>query len=160
MGAHRAVAYLSLWLSSSWPQLSTYRLHLGPWLGHLSAYLVGWESYHPPIPEIPSCGVLFPRQIGQGPHLGQPILPCLTVRAWRPPPLLDKGFGSRARSVSSPLSAALGFGPFFCLPSGSVSSRDPLFDLQVLPCRVQARRLMAQLASGGCPPSRLGSGSS
>lgn len=31
---------------------------------------MGWESYHPPIPKIPFCGMLFPRQIGQGPHLG------------------------------------------------------------------------------------------
>lgn len=71
----------------------------------------------------------------------------------------DKGFGFRARSFSSPLSAALGSRPFLCLPSGSVSSRDPLLDLEVLLCRAQAC-LLNPATSGGCPPSRLGSGSS
>lgn len=74
-------------------------------------YLVDWESCHSCISETPFCGVLFPRQIGQGPHLGQPILPCPTVRAWRLPPRPDKGFGPRARSVL-PVSAALGSGPY------------------------------------------------
>lgn len=129
---------------------------------------MGWESYHPPIPKIPFCGMLFPGQIGQGPAWGPPILPCLTVRAWRPPPLPDKGFGFRAGSVSSPLSAALGSGPFLCLPSGSVSSRDPLLGLEVL-CRVQACLLtpaiqgrlptsqawLRKLLVGGCPPGRM-----
>lgn len=115
-----------------------------------------------------SVGCCFPGRLVRGPAWGQPILPCLTVRAWRPPPLPDKGFGFRARSVSSPLSAALGSGPFLCLPSGSVSSRDPLFDLEVLLCRVQACLLtpaiqgrlptfqawLRKLLVGGCPPAR------
>lgn len=44
-------------------------------------------------------------------------------------------------------------------PSGSASSRDPLFDLEVLLCRSQAC-LLTLAFQWRLPPSRLGSGSS
>lgn len=129
---------------------------------------MGWESYLPPTLKSILWDVVSPGRLVRGPAWGPPILPCLTVRVWRLQPLPDKGFGFRARSVLFPLSAALGSGPFLCLPSGSVSSRDPLFDLEVLLCRVQACLLtpaiqgrlptfqawLRKLLIGGCPPAR------
>lgn len=74
--------------------------------------LVGWETRHSHVSETPFCGVVFPRQIGGGrAPLGATILSCVTVRAWRPPPLPDKGFGPRARSVLPQCLQLLTLGP-------------------------------------------------
>jgi hypothetical protein len=116
-----------LWLSSFWPQLCSYKLQVGPQLGHPPG---GSESFYPFIPDqILCCGVLLPRWNGQGPHIGQPILPHC------------EGLGglhqcqTRALTLRPALSLSC-WSVLAAFPLGSVSSRDPLLDSEVLLCRV------------------------
>lgn len=58
------------WLSSSWPQLCSYRLQLRPQLGHPRGLPCGLGILSPTYPKIHSVGCCFSGQIGQGPRLG------------------------------------------------------------------------------------------
>lgn len=156
VGGRRAMARCSLAVFL-WPQLCSYRLPT-PWAAGLAARL---------NPEVfPCCGWCFQAE-WVGAHRGQPFLPCpcLTLRALGGLHQCRQGLQSPGPGLVPLLRwstlAALGFRPAFCLPLGSVSSRDQLlgFCWRFLPVGAQPTSC-SQFLARGCCPSQLGSGGS
>lgn len=114
-----------------------------------------------------SVGCCFPGRLVGGPTGGNHCFLCHCESRRPPPSSPDKGFGPRARSGLPQCLQLLALG-LILPPSGSASSRDPLFHLEVLLCRFQACLLtpafwwslltlqawLRKRLVGGYPPAR------